>query len=243
MSELKFSGTATLTGFPRDRSFNFELDGPDRLVIKAGKEVFLVIEKEAAPAVEAPSIAPTALASLALPVNIGAFGGASLDPVISEATVVQSGYLQAATQAPPVNADGSKPGEVKTRKPRGPNVVIDDNAIIVIDPNRANPYSKLRGKYYETLKTAHGRTVGWWKETSMVKSLEGSPPTLLKFFLSENVLQLHAPVTTGQPVQQAVQSNIVPIQPSQQPVVAGPMWTPPSGGAQPGQSGGPSFLG
>src|ERR1044072_4056631 len=53
MSELKFSGTATLTGFPLEKSFNFELDGPDRLIVKAGKEIFLVIEKEAAPAVVA----------------------------------------------------------------------------------------------------------------------------------------------------------------------------------------------
>lgn len=226
MSELKFSGTATLTGFPRDRSFNFELDGPDRLVIKAGKEIFLIIEKEAAPViVEFPPTEfigrpeRTAAEQRAINLNMG-------EVTLSVPNVPPLGQ--------PVASETPTPEPEKARKPRGPNVVIDDNSIIVIDQNRANPYTKLRGKYYETLKTAHGRTVGWWKETSMVKSLEGSPPTLLKFFLGEGVLQLQH---IAQPVQTA---PVVPILPTQ--TTPGPMWTPPpTDGAAP-QSGGPKFL-
>lgn len=215
MTELKFNGPATVVGFPRNEAFGFEVE-PNRLVIKAGKTVFLTIEKEAAPAVQEIDVKPVQVIyeNNVLPPTAQPQNNAVLTYDVPEAAAPES-------------------TEKKDRKPRGPNVTIDEQSIILIDPARANPYSKLRGKYYETLKTAHGRTVAWWKETSMVKSLEGQPITLLKFFLSENVVKLAPPdsVQQGGPV--------APIQPSQ--TVAGATWTPPSGPITPSGNG-PTFM-
>lgn len=209
MSELKFTGTATLTGFPRDRSFNFELDGPDRLIIKAGKEIFLVIEKEPAITVNVVPDLVKAAESQIVATETGIVNGHGLPPSTIAETVATN--------------DGTEPAG---RKARGPNVKIDESQLIYIDVNVQNPYGKLRGKYYETLKTAVGRPVSWWKETSMVKSLEGSPLTLLKFFLSENTVQLRAAeAAQGGPVQ-PITPSFGAGQPMQQQPVAGPGWTP-----------------
>jgi len=227
MSELKFTGTATLTGFPRDKSFNFELDGPDRLVVKAGKEIFLIIEKEPAAVVET--------RHLPITVNVPAQELAPEPVAFPHRTAPPQGVAETGEEAS---------GEAGGRK-RGPNVKIDEALIIKVDPNLANPYSKLRGKYYETLKTANGRPVSWWKETSMVKSLEGNPVSMLKFFLSEKVIGLVSPEMT-QGAQQTVAAPILPggftQGQMQSPQIPGSLWTPP-GATQPGQSGSPGFLG
>jgi len=233
MSELKFSGTATLTGFPRDKSFNFELDGPDRLIVKAGKEVFLVIEKEAAVVV-----ADIAKASESVIVS----GPKDVVVSIPNGTVL-AGAMTPSQYADPAGPEPTGEPEAGGRKARGPNVKIDESQLIYIDLNKPNPYGKLRGKYYETLKTAIGRPVSWWKETSMVKSLEGSPLTLLKFFLSEGTVQLQAGQTTGQiqPQTNVITPSFGQGQPMQQQAVAGAAWTP-QGGTPPAGRGPGSFL-
>lgn len=235
MTEVKFSGAATVVGFPRDKAFGFEVEG-ERLIVKAGKEVFLTIEKEPAQADTAPPIV--------LYPNIPQAAANHIVAPAPAAEVVQRPFIpQPVVSEETQGATPVQETEQKSRKPRGPNVQIDGGAIIAIDPARPNPYSKLRGKYYETLKTAQGRTVSWWAETSMVKSLEGSPITMLKFFLSEGVLQLQA-VAQSAPVQ-----NVAPIQPGfgqgqpmQQAQVAGPLWSPQTPGQPGGQTGGATFM-
>ncbi len=221
MSELKFTGTATLTGFPREKSFSFELDGTDRMIIKAGKDVFVVIEKE-------PLVTLIADTTKALEVLIEK----TAEPVAVQLpnNAVLAGNYTESTAAPQEESTG--------RKPRGPNVKIDESLLIYIDINKPNPYRGLRAKYYETLKTAIGRPVSWWKDTSMVKGLEGSPSTLLKFFLSENAVELRP----AQNVQTPQGQPIVPSFGAAQPV-AGPNWTP-AGGPTPAPNGTPpaSFM-
>jgi len=220
MTELKFSGPATVTGFPRDKAFGFEIEG-DRLILKAGKEIFLTVEK--------------ALATTEPEVSLFE------DPKPQDGAVPRTLFNTVETQ--PIQGVPNQPSEAATstgRKPRSPNIVIDDNAILVIDINRTNPYRGLRAKYYETLKTAHGRTVAWWRATSMVGNLEGNPMAMLKFFLSESVVQLQP----GQAAEGPLKANVTPIQPGSFPNpqasgVAGPIW---AGGVTPGQGGGATFL-
>lgn len=202
MTQLSFNGAATVTGFPRDKAFGFEIEG-DVLVIKAGKEVFLRIEKE--PAVTVNS-----------------------DPSPKDADI----QIQAESSLPklePVASQTEPLREKSTRKPRGPNVKINDTDVIIIDPKLANPYSKLRGKYFETLQTANGRTVAWWADSAMVKSLEGDPRTLLKFFLSEKVVTLSVGAGEAQPTQDLVQQFQGYAQQPVQGHIAGASWTPPGG--------------
>jgi hypothetical protein len=204
---LKFSGPAIISGFPRDKSFSFDLDG-DRFILKAGKDVFLTVERE-----------PLKDTDVNLP-QVRVEGPANPPVPILENL---GGYVP-----PAPSAEAEAP---KERKPRGPNIKINDTDVIRVDPNLENPYGKLRGKYYETLKTANGRTVGWWKETSMVKSLEGDPITMLKFFLSEKIVGLVNESAQPQPT------------PTQEPV-PGPLWAPPGGPVAPsgGNGGGATFM-
>lgn len=254
MTELKFNGPATITGFPRDKAFSVDFDG-EAFVLKAGKDVWLRVERE--PAQQTISISPTQV-----PTDIEKM---ALAAVVAQTEDPQPEGLPKGAQT---NAESA---EKKERKPRGPNQKIDEAAIIQIDPNRENPYRGLRGKYYETLKTAQGRTVGWWAGTSMVKSLEGSPTTLLKFFISEGVVTLafaeqQASPQQGLPAglmgpgqvnpqripaeQQGLPAGFGQLNPAQQGFaaqqIAGPMWAP-SGGSPvvPGgnNGGGATFMG
>ncbi len=192
MSKLEFSGPATLSGFPRDKSFGFELDGENRLLIKAGKEVFLVVEKEKAPVVEA---LPEVLT-------------APKEPVVTEVT--------AAPSAPAATEDE------KPKRTRAPNFSVDPGSIIQVHPaalTAENPFKKLRAQWFDTLKTANGRTYAWWFNSSMVKNLEGSPTTFIRFFLDEKVIQLLPPpegVTAGPALPEAAPSGSGP--------TAGPAW-------------------
>lgn len=200
MSELRFSGTATLRGFPRDKSFGFELDGENRLIIKAGKEVFLIIEKESA--VE--TVTPI---SAAIPEQ----------PQLHGSTTVEE-----------------KKEEEKPKRTRTPSEKIDPQSIIHVAPLAMageNPFKKLRAAYFDTIKTANGRTVEWWSNSTMVKNLEGNPTTFLRFFLDEKVIAL------GESASES--TDPAPQQPAQTP---GPNWanqfTPPSGNS----SGGATFM-
>lgn len=236
MTQLSFNGAATVTGFPRDKAFGFEIEG-DVLVIKAGKEVFLRIEKEPA-------------------VTVNVTPGLVFNPDPSPTgkdIQLQAGSALTLPQLEPVAAAPAPDADKKPRKPRGPNVKINDTDVIVVDPKLANPYSKLRGKYFETLQTANGRTVAWWAESAMVKSLEGDPRTLLKFFISEKVVTLAAGQSAGvatayQDLTQQFQgyAQPQPQQPVQTPgfgaaAIAGASWTPP-GGNPPQQGGGATFM-
>jgi len=222
VTELKFNGPATITGFPRDKAFSVDFDG-EAFVLKAGKDIWLRVERE--PAEQ----------------QVQAFIP-QVQPIIGDAEP-QGLPHGAQTNAVPIpeqieQHSGKETAEKKERKPRGPNVKIDEASIIQIDPNRENPYRGLRGKYYETLKTAQGRTVGWWAGTSMVKSLEGSPATLLKFFISEGVVALIPPTA-----ELAAATEAVPTQPAgfaqgQQAPIPGALWTPPGGPVVPGNTGG-----
>lgn len=238
--KLNFNGPATVVGFPRDKAFGFEIEG-DVLILKAGKEVFLRVEKE--PLIELVAETTNALQKL-----VDSVKDEPAPPHLVVAPEQQS-------IAQPVGE--AEPEVEKTRKPRGPNIKIDDSALIKVDLNRANPYSKLRGKYYETLKTANGRPVSWWEGSTMVKSLEGNARTMLKFFLGENVVELIPPDAIpevaaspqGLPGQQLVNPAFGPqgqFNQAQQAQVPGPAWTPNGGPIQPGHppqgQGGATFL-
>lgn len=231
MTQVKFSGPATISGFPRDKGFSFELDGQDRFILKAGKDVFLIVERE----LPQTSEAPPAYLGAAVP------GGAHLEkpfirPEAVTGAIPESGTAQASHSPTPQPTDSGE--EKKSRKPRSPSISINDNDVITVDLNKENPYAKLRGKYYDTLKTAHGRTVSWWENSAMVKALEGSPRTLLRFFLTEGVVKLVPAVASQEPPKESLQQSsqfAAPIVPGfgQQPV-AGPTWSPPGGSPQPG---------
>lgn len=227
MPKLEFSGVATLTGFPRDKVLGVEMAG-DRLIIRAGNMIFAVIEKEAGPVIALPSdfTAPKPQKA-ARPVSV---------PRPQVATPPLP------TQTPPPNAIEEMHARVaqppteqqeapeRTRKPR---TTLDESLVIFVNPNLVNPYSKLRGKFFETLKTANGRPVSWWKTTSMVGSLEGNAIAMLKVFVEDGNVQLL-------PANAATQAGAkqTPVQPAGAPV-PGPNWTPPSGG-QP--AGGATFM-
>lgn len=241
MTELKFNGAATVTGFPREEAFGFEIAG-DVLVIKAGKNVFLRIEKDPV-AVEVVEAAPkkaraprTAITGPADPVVLQAVDTQSLIPSTHS---TEPTYPQRTGAPAGVTETGEEIGTEKKRKPRGPNVTIDENAIVSINPLVPNPYSKLRGKYYETLKTAAGRTVGWWKTTKMVMDLEGVPVNMLKTFLADGNVKLLPAAVQADQVQPILPNQSAPA--GQQPSVAGALWTP-GGNAPPAQAGGATFL-
>lgn len=277
MSELKFTGAATLTGFPRDKAFGFEIEG-DRLILKAGKEIFLIVEKEAAPEavinVAPADIGPVvytnlppAVAHKALDTALGGLPIHPPIPVPAPTGLTYQGYAAPVLGAAVPGGAALTPEHVqgqevdKPKRQRGPNVTIDESQRIVVSPSQANNYSKLRGAYFDTLRTANGRAVSWWKATPMVTKLEGNAITMLKFFLSEGVVTLQpdpdaaAPTPLQQamaafPQAQPAQPNVVPLQPGgfpqpQQPAhVAGPIWTPPvqPGQTPPGGGSGPTFM-
>lgn len=240
MAELKFSGAATVSGFPRDKAFGFELDG-DKLIVKAGKDIFLTIEKEAAPVKDrTPETYP------------GYDTIQKGEPVAAPAVPADSPegkrIINSITEQ--VSNQGAAP-EAKERKPRGPNITIDENLLITVRQG-SNPYTKLRGTYFDTLTTASGRSVAWWKNTEMVKKLEGNAMTMLKFFIGDDTVRLVADPAAQQPTP-APQPVVAA--PAQQPQAAtfgspttqaqptpGPIWTPPSGPVTPGNGGGPSFM-
>lgn len=253
MTELKFSGPATLVGFPRDKDFAFEMNA-DRLTIKAGKEVFAVIEKE-------PSQAEV--------VDQGNLSAAR----VVEATSGMTPWTAAQAKAELDKQQEAEKAESEkaARKPRSPSIELPHNAVIRVKPelmNATNPYAKMRGAWFDCVKTANGRELGWFLNTPMVQKLEGKAATFLRFFIEDGTLSLDEQKLDGYAAQQeavhgakglagqSVVGGLVngPIVPGQFPgnpqqtasqgfqppqTTAGPTWAPP-GGTVP--SGGPSFM-
>jgi hypothetical protein len=153
---VTFEGSIVVNGFPRNSPFSFDVQD-DRIILKSGKEVFLIVEKEPLPQTqEAPPQ--------------GTYTG------YEALSVPPQPSLQAV--------------EEKPRKERAPNFKPDPTDTIFLPPDFKKEYTKARQKWFETLGTAHGRTVGWWLNSSMVKNLEGSASSMLKFFVEEGAVKL-----------------------------------------------------
>lgn len=172
MPELKFTGVATLTGFPTDKPFSFDIE-PNKLTIRAGKEVFAVIEREAPAALHVPN--GDALGSR---VPGGVYHGydtvkVPAGEVLSPAVFTQD---EAIAMNQPTSAGKSYDGTLES--------------VIIYDPTVKVNYRTIRAKYLETLKTANGREVGWWANSAMVKALEGDPMKMLQFFITEGVVKI-----------------------------------------------------
>lgn len=176
MPELKFNGPATLTGFPADKAFSFDME-PNKLTIRAGKEIFAVIEKE--PAVLHLPNAETLSVGSRVPAG----------PYIGfDALKVPAGEVL--TNAEYTFKEGAAVIQQETTAPGAKTYDGTLESVIIYDPTVKVNYRTIRAKYLETLKTANGREVGWWANSAMVKALEGDPMKMLQFFIAEGVVKI-----------------------------------------------------
>lgn len=177
MPELKFNGPATLVGFPADKSFSFDIEA-NRLVVKAGKEVFAIIEREKL------HYAGAAIGTESLVQNIDIadvkrYTGYDVVNVPAGEVLSPAKFTQ--DEAIALN---------QVEPPKGKSYEGTLTSLILIDPSVKTKYRTIRAKYYETLQTANGREVGWWANTPMVKALEGDAMKMLQFFIDEGVVRI-----------------------------------------------------
>lgn len=227
MPELKFSGVATLTGFPSDKPFSFDIE-PNKLTIRAGKEVFAVIERETPAVLQLPNGETLGVGSR---VPAGPYNG--YDTVKVAAAEILS----------PAKFTQDEAAALNQQPATGKSYDGTLESLIVIDPTIKANYRTIRAKYFETLKTANGREVGWWANSAMVKALEGDPMRMLQFFITEGVVRIdkrgEKAAAEGSPVAFSGATPAQQISPSfamgsplpsatGQPASAAAGWTPPA---------------
>lgn len=185
MPELKFNGPATLVGFPADKSFSFDIE-PNRLVVKAGKEVFAIIEREADKVAQFPD--GTVPTSETRHLGGGLEGLQRAAPQYTGYDTVKVPAGEVLSPAKFTQDEAIAMSQVEP--PKGKSYEGTLTSLILLDPSVKTKYRTIRAKYYETLQTANGREVGWWANSAMVKALEGDPMKMLQFFIDEGVVRI-----------------------------------------------------